>query len=243
MKAQAACAVLGEYTIEHQRVRMDIQIERRPEALDDDDGAAAPVHYPVRVAGPPPEEPKDRAHEDPDHRPTQGMVPGEPVADARGQRQDPLPDRDLGKHVVDEMRGALRHPPAAATRTHRAPFAREGDQAIETAPVTLEPREPAGEESTAQEALELLQDEPRQAVALPRTRRLRAEGLEMLAHHLIEDTLRRRPGLVARGQSGHASRRREGHTTAPSVVLCGNSVARRAEAASRRHPCVERRAG
>ena len=40
-----------------------------------------------------------------------------------GERQHSLADWHVGKHVVDQMRDALRHPAAAAARTEPAPLA------------------------------------------------------------------------------------------------------------------------
>ena len=45
MKLQRARAiVLRVHTIQHQRVNMDVQIERRPKPLNDGHRAATPVH-------------------------------------------------------------------------------------------------------------------------------------------------------------------------------------------------------
>ena len=74
--------------------------------------------------------------------------------------QDPLADRHVGEHVVDQVRGACGHAPTAAARTETSTFARERDQSLGSAVATLEPREAAGEEPTPQKRPELVLDEP-----------------------------------------------------------------------------------
>jgi hypothetical protein len=81
-----------------------------------------------------------------------------------------------------------------------------------TAPLALEPREPAGEKPAPQEALELRLDEARQPAAVTHPLGLGAERLVVLAHDLIQDALRRRPRLIP-GRSGHGRDRREGRAT------------------------------
>lgn len=65
------------------------------------------------------------------------------------------------------------------------------------------PREPAGEPATAQERAKLLLDEPGEAVSVAQTDGLHAEGLEMIAHDLVDRALRGRARFVVRGGPHH----------------------------------------
>jgi hypothetical protein len=58
------------------------------------------------------------------------------IAQALGQRQHPLPHRDLRKHMVHQMRGGLRHAPGIAGRTDAPALAGVGNQKIMPAAAT-----------------------------------------------------------------------------------------------------------
>ena len=60
-----------------------------------------------------------------------------------------------------------------------------------------------GEPATLQKVPERLLNESRQAFSVAQTRGLRAEGLEMIAHDLVERALRGIPRFVARGGPDH----------------------------------------
>jgi hypothetical protein len=81
----------------------------------------------------------------------------EEIAQALGQGQDPLPHRDLRKHMVHEMSGRLRHAPGVARGAHTAPLAGVGDQEIMPAPPAAGAAEPAGQDP----ALEVLAQKSR----------------------------------------------------------------------------------
>ena len=105
--------------------------------------------------------------------------------------------------MVHQMGRALRHAPSTAARTHRSGLAGEGDEPIQPAPVTPKTGEPAGQPPTAQKPLELLLDEPRQALPAPRTDRRGPEGFEVIAHDLVQHALCGRSRFVALRRSGH----------------------------------------
>lgn len=65
----------------------------------------------------------------------------------------------------------------------------ERNQAIESAIQAPEPREPRRQTPARQEVTELLFDEARQSLSVAQMRRLRAEGLEMVAHQLVQGSL------------------------------------------------------
>jgi hypothetical protein len=76
----------------------------------------------------------------------------EEIAQALGQGQDPLPHRDLRKHMVHEVSGRLRHAPGVARGAHTAPLAGVGDQEVMSAPPAAGAAEPVGQDP----ALEVL---------------------------------------------------------------------------------------
>ena len=132
------------------------------------------------------------------------------------------------KHVIDEMRRALGHPPAAATRTDGPALTGKRHQVIEPALSTAKPREPAGEEAAAEKPPELLLDKPRQGVALIDASRLGPERLEVIADHLMEHALRGRLRRVVWGGAAHAPRRREARATgATPRFACTSTESRR----------------
>jgi hypothetical protein len=55
MEAQCAGRILTKDAIEHQRMAMDVQVERRTEALHDDDGPAAPIGNALGLPRAPPQ--------------------------------------------------------------------------------------------------------------------------------------------------------------------------------------------
>ena len=54
----------------------------------------------------------------------------------------------------------------------------------------MKPRKPARQPAALQKVPELLLDEARQSLPVAQTRGLRAKGLEVIAHDLVEQTLR-----------------------------------------------------
>ena len=113
------------------------------------------------LAGPAPKKAEDGSHEDARHRATQRVIPRQHVPQAMRKAQHPLPYLHDRKHVIDEVRRALRHATPAAARTDGPSLTRERHQAIELAPAAMKPCEPTRKEPAAQEAPELLLYEPR----------------------------------------------------------------------------------
>jgi hypothetical protein len=81
--------------------------------------------------------------------------------------------------MIDQVRRALGHPAATATRTEAAPLARERDQAIHPAVAATESREGAGQDAAHQELAKFLFDEPGRPSAAAHTLGLGQERLEM----------------------------------------------------------------
>jgi hypothetical protein len=87
------------------------------------------------------------------------------------------------------VRGAFRHPASGATRAGCPPFAREGDEPIQPRVITAKARKAASQEPVARQHAKLLLDEPGQPFSVAQTGGLCPEGVEVIAHHLVHDTL------------------------------------------------------
>jgi hypothetical protein len=118
MKAHHTGAVLREHAVEHQRVDVQVEVERPAESLDHGDSATATVRD-AAVARAGAQEAEHGTDEHGDDPATQVVIPRPLVPQAVRQAQDPLPHGHVGEHVVEQVGGSLRHPAAAATRTER----------------------------------------------------------------------------------------------------------------------------
>ena len=159
-------------------------------SLDDGHRAAATVHD-AGLSGHVAQEPEDRTHVHPNDSAAQVVIPGQLVAQTRRHTQDPLPHGHRGEHTVDQVRGAFRHAAPATARTDRAALTRKRQETIETAPRASKPGETARQIATPQKVAELLLDKSGQPFAVPQTRRLSAERLEVIADHLEQHAVRR----------------------------------------------------
>jgi hypothetical protein len=174
---------------------VDVHVEGVSEALHEGDGPAlasgdAPLH-----PRPTPERAEDRAHEDAQDGAREWGVVGEAVAQREGQREHPLPHRDLGQDPVHQVRGRVGHAPPAARRAEAAALAGERDDPVESALVAVHADEALGEDAAAEESPELALDEAgHRALA-----GLRAgeEGLEFRLDHAVQDALLRPAAGVA----------------------------------------------
>jgi len=181
-----------------------VQIHRPAEALNDRDRTAAAVHDPSQVS---------HVAQETEHGPngnthdgaTQVVIPRQPVAQPRRQRQHPLSHRHRREHVVHQVRGAFRHPAPGAARAGRPPFARKRDEPIQPTVITAKTRKAARQAPASQHLAKLLLDDPGQPFPVAQTGGLRAEALEVMADHLVHDALRRHPRLIGRRGLGHAS--------------------------------------
>ena len=134
----------------------------------------------------------------------EGVIPGQPVAEAVRQAQHPLAHGHPREHMVDEMRGPLGDAPPPTARAETPAVTRQGHQAVEPTPLTPEPRETSAECATLQEIAKLLLDEAGQALSVAEVSHLGAKGLEVVAHHLKQNT--------GGGLSRFVGWRRGGHT-------------------------------
>lgn len=166
-----------------------------------------PLATPARRARVP-EKAQDGPHVHAHDLSTQIVIPCEPVSQPVRQAQDPLANRGIGQHVVNEVGRAFRHAAPTATRTEAASFAREWHQAIVAAGVTVKPGKSGGQTPTREEVTKLALHESRQPFPVTQRGRLRAEGLEVITHNLQEDALCGIARLVGSGCLGHAKRAR-----------------------------------
>ncbi len=173
----------------------EVQIEGAPEPLDHGHRAPTTIRD-AAVARARAQEPEHGANEHRDDAAARVVIPRQLVPQAVRQTEDPLSHRHVGQHVINQVRRAFRHAAPPATGTQRAAFARKGDQPVEAAVVAAKSREPAGEPATLQKVPELLLDEARQSFPVAHTGGLRAKGLEVILHDLVERTLRGRPRFV-----------------------------------------------
>ena len=123
---------LAEDTVQHESMEMDVELEAAAEALDDRQRArlAGPDAVGARSAR---MEREEGAGTHAQHGAAQGMIPGQTVAQAIGQREDPLTSRRLREHRLDECRRVFGHAAPATARAEAAALAGEGQKAFEGA--------------------------------------------------------------------------------------------------------------
>jgi len=199
-----------------------VQIERSPEPLHDDHRTPPRVGE-SRITRPATQEAEDGPQRHAADGATQIMVPGEEIAQPVRQREHPLPHRDIGEDVVDEMRGPSGHAPSTAARAHRPPLAREGDQTVGATGATSKPSEPAREPAASQKAPELLLDEAGQPFSVAQAGRLGAKGLEVLPDDLVKDLSGWIPRRVAGRGERHARDKASRMPAAISPARAGNT--------------------
>jgi hypothetical protein len=133
--------------------------------------------------------------------------------------------------MIEQVGGSLGHPAAAATWTERAALTGKRDKPVEAAVAAAKPREPAREPATLKKVPELLLDETGQPFPVAGCG-LRAKSLEVIAHDLVQRTLRGTPRFVARRGRGHSRPEGGRRATEESEEIGLNWRAR--EAAGRR---------
>ena len=84
---------------------------------------------------------------------------GEQEAQGIRERQYPLPNGLLGEDMIDQMRGALYHPPGATRGAEPAALTAEGNQVLVTAGLALNAQKTVLEQAALQVVIELLFDE------------------------------------------------------------------------------------
>ena len=72
---------------------------------------------------------------------TQIPFPRKKTAQRKGEADDPLAKRHIGKHFICQQGCGLGHPAGATARAESALFAGKGNEALEMAVVTAHPQE------------------------------------------------------------------------------------------------------
>lgn len=155
------------------------------------------------------------------------MVPRQHIPHARRQRQHPLPYGHVRKHILDQVGGALGHPPAAAARTEAAPLGGKSYKPLVPARRTSKSGEASCEASTRQKVFECPLHKPREALPVTSLRGLRAKRLVVIADNPVEYLLIRAARPIDKGRERHGTV--EGKDRARGVVaITGRRLRQRA---------------
>ena len=145
-------------------VKVDVQVDGAPEALDRDDASGPRIgHSPAPGLTALPGE--DGAGEEVEQTRSQSRMTGREESHSPGDGEDPLPYRDLREHVADEVLGGVLHASCVAGGADVG-LAGEGNQALETAVGTAYPCEAPGEDATVQVGAKFPFDEGGEAVTV-----------------------------------------------------------------------------
>jgi hypothetical protein len=177
-------------------MEMDIEVQRAAKTLDESDRprACAADTLPAgaqTVSG------KDGAQGEVERPSDQLRVAREEESRPARQRKDPLARRDAREDAVDQVSGRPLHPPRRARWANSAALTRECDERLVATRGAAHAGEAVDENATAQIALELRDDEPRQAAAVIASFRLGEEGVQVLADGLVQEGLLRLAAAVA----------------------------------------------
>ncbi len=156
-EARHAVAAAPVHPVQHQAVKVDVQVRSRAEALDERDGAA--VAFVGLQAGALQQVPRHHALHHLQHRGDEFGLRGQQQAQRDRQRQDPLAHRHVRDDVIDQVRRGLRHPARATRRAEPAALAAEGQQFVVTALAASQPQEAVRQDAALEEGVELVLDE------------------------------------------------------------------------------------
>jgi hypothetical protein len=190
-EGKRAVGLSNEDPIDHQSMKVHVQVERTAKALDDGHTPRAAVEV-TRYLGSLSVEADQSTRVDRKHGAAEGVIPGESIAKLEGKAQHPLTNRRSRENVVDEMRRTLGHPAAAAARAEASTLAGKRDQTISTAPRTPKPGKPVREDAAANESLKLALHEQGGAALVLTSIELPEEGLKVVADDAMEHPLLRR---------------------------------------------------
>jgi len=158
-----AFGVVPIHAIQHQAVKVDVEIGGRAKALDQRDRAA------VSLLGLQPglieQVARDHAVYDLQHGRYQLGLRGQQQAKRNRQRQNPLAHRHVRDDVVHQMRRRLRRAPGPAARAKAAPLAAERDQLVMPAVTATQAQEAVRQDAAFEEGVELVLHKLRQVGA------------------------------------------------------------------------------
>ncbi len=124
--------------VQGEGVEVEVQVQRRPEALDASHRAALIRSHSPSSPNAPAKLCEERAQEGSQHLARELRVVGTAITKGVGKREHPLPDRYLREDAIHEVRGGIRHASPATGRAEAAALARKGYEAIVPAVVTVE---------------------------------------------------------------------------------------------------------
>lgn len=195
-----------------------VQLEAPAKPLDRGDRATAAVTN-AAVTPAPALEAEECTRVNGEHGATENVIPGEAVAERVRQGEHPLADGDVGQDVVDELRAAGRHPPAAAARTETPSLAGERHERFRVAPGALKPREAAAPDATIEKGAKLLLEETREPARIG-ARRGGEEAFEVLPDDLVEPAAGRVARRVPQGRNGCAALDARGGFVSDETTPC-----------------------
>ena len=180
-----------------------VEIQGRPEPLDDDHGAATPARHTL-LARAPAQAPENASHRHAHYRSTERMVPrsrsgrgATGSAPTAGWELRRARGRPGGRHA--RPCGANR----SSDRTH-VPCTRTGRAGPARSPRS-ESAQSLRPAIRSEEVAKLPLDKPRHAVSITQSGSLGKERLEVIAHDPIKHTLGWRSRLVVSGRTAHAA--------------------------------------
>ena len=150
-------------------MQVEVKIQGRPEALYEGNGAALRFPHGAKLASSPD---RENAKDIGNHA---GVV-SQPVAEGVRKREHPLPDRDMWKDAVDQVRRCLRHylmaapyracirsahAASTATTADTSLFARVRQKAVQSAVIAVETNKTPHEYATVDKRTKFALDERR----------------------------------------------------------------------------------
>ena len=156
------------------------------------------------------------------------------------QCSQPLPDRNLGQHPVDEVGRRVGHAATATGRTEAAALAREGDEPVAAAGVAVHADESMSQHAALEVRADLALDETGDGGAL--RSRTSEEGDELRADDLVEKRLLRLMASVFSDDDASAGTRTWRRRITSRVLRLAACCASRVFASTRGCPGETRRA-
>jgi len=185
LEADATFIILGIHPVQSQHMKMDIQIERIAEALNEGHGATTDRPLRSRKACPAAQRSEYRLHKNVQDIPDQARVIGKAIAQSEWEREHPLPDWNSGKDTIHKMGGGIGHVPAAARGAEAPALAGKGHYPILPACVAVDSQKPVGQDTAVQVRPQFTFHKSRHqatALLLPFQK-----SPELLGHHTIQD--------------------------------------------------------
>jgi len=114
-------------------------------------------------------------------------VSGKQVSEGKGEADDPLAKRDIGKHLIGQQGGGLGHPAGATAWIETPLLAGKRYEPLEVTLIATHPQEPVFEATAFEMRFKLSMDMSRQVFALGF--KLLNEGRVVFLYKLVEQSL------------------------------------------------------